>query len=266
MADIPTQPLATSNLNGPEGLTGAWQEIGKIQQRVDSIEKKEERPWYSTASFIIAASSLLISLVSTGFTIAQQRQEDVSQRRNELIGYAQQLTQLSKDKDLHETEISTIASQASDIALKLPGISATVYRVIAESLVTDTVYYDKAEKMADRAIVQAKASDDTMEEIAAHRVKANIRARSQDPDGMRREYQAAWRLSTEYSGPNLIVKNSGSAWTALYWGGWEAHFRNCSGAGEQLRQAQYYGKLAGWATDDQDVAALKKKVEAACQS
>jgi hypothetical protein len=265
MADISTPPLARSNVNGPEGLTGAWQEIGKIQQRVDSIEKKEQRPWYSTASFIIAASSLLISLVSSAFTIAQQRQEDVSRRRNELIGYVQQLTQLSNDKNLHETEIAAIASQASDIALKLPGVSATVYRVIAESLVTDTVYYDKADRIADRAIVQAEASNDTYEAIVAHRIKARIRAESQDPEGMRREYQAAWRLSTGYNGPNLIVKNSGSAWTAVYWGNWEAHFRNCSGAAEQLRQAQYYGKLAGWTTDDKDVAALKKNV-VACQS
>jgi hypothetical protein len=265
MADTSTPPLATSNINGPEGLTGAWEEIGKIQQRVDSIEKKEHRPWYSTASFFIAASSLLIALVSTAFTIAQQRQEDVSQRRTELLGYVQQLTRLSEDEDLHETEIATIASQASDIALKLPGVSAIIYRIIAQSLVTDTLYYDKADKIADRAIVQAEASEDTYEAIVAHRVKADIRGNIQDPEGMRREYQAAWRLSTGYNGPNLGVKNNGSAWTAVYWGNWEAHFRNCSGAAEQLRQAQYYGKLAGWTTDDKDIAALKKNV-VACQS
>jgi hypothetical protein len=260
-----TPGSAKSSLNGPQELSNVWQEIGRIQQRVESVEEKEERPWYSTASFIIAASSLLISLISSAFTIVQQREEDISQRRTELIGYVQELARLSADKNPHESEITAIASQASEIALRLSGLSATVYRVIAESLVTDTTYYDRADRIADRAIAQAEASGDTYEAIAGHRIKANIRGNNQDPEGMRREYQAALRLSAEYSGPNLIVKNAGSAYTALHWGNWEVRFKNCTGAAERLQQAQYYGNLAGWSTDDQDIANLKKKV-VACQS
>jgi hypothetical protein len=260
-----TPESAKSSPNGPQELSNVWQEIGQIQQRVESVEKKEERPWYSTASFTVAALSLLISLISSVFTIAQQRQEDASQRRTELIGYVQELARLSADTSPHESEITAISSQAYELALKLSGLSATVYRVIAESLVTDTTYYDKADRIADRAIAEAEASKDTYEAIAGHRVKANVRGNNQDAEGMRREYQAALRLSTEYSGPNLIVKNAGSAYTALNWGIWEVHFKNCTGAAERLRQAQNYGNLAGWSADSQNFADLKNKV-AACKS
>jgi tetratricopeptide (TPR) repeat protein len=223
-----------------DGYAKIWQEIGKLQAKADG---PAERSPYATASLITATVSLLISLVSSGFTIIHEQEKDTSQLRAELVGYVQSLTQLSA-RQANEDEVYTVATQASEIALKLPDIPATMYRRIAESIINYTSYLDKADPLLDKAIQRAVASNDFYEQILVHRVRANSMAKNRNLEGARREFRSAIDISEKYNGRNWVLKNYAPIYTAIYSGIWEFNFGNCVDANKSLVQAKRYAGLA----------------------
>jgi hypothetical protein len=241
-----------------EGYAKIWQEIGKLQAKTDA---PAERSRYATTSLIIATTSLLISLISSGFTIIHEREKDTSQLRAELVGYVRSLTQLST-RQAHEDEVYTVATQASEIALKLPEVSATVYRRIAESIVNQTQYLDTADPLLDKALQQAVASNDFYEQIVVHRVRANIMGKNRNLDGAKYEYRSALSISEGYNGANWVLKNYAPIYTAIYSGTWELSFGKCDDAKKSLMQAKRYAGLA-YSSDQMKYDQLRDQVKKA---
>jgi hypothetical protein len=194
---------------------------------------------YMSASNVIAGVSLLVAALSVVFSITQANRSQVSQQRTELIGYARQVIAWSADSKDHSSEISAVSSQAAALLPKVPNVSATIYRVLAQGLITDTADLDRARSLLDEAQARAEASNDIAEQIYAHRLKARIAFIDRDINTMRRERAASVAISDRYSGNHrTTIVNLYGSFSRVYWAQDEARIGSCDIARRELAKAK----------------------------
>jgi hypothetical protein len=252
------QPSATS-----EELLLLQREIKRLEDRLGDVERRDSNDNKSWASIsnIVSVLSIIIASLTTAYTIQHTNTEDASKRRGELIEYTRQLITMSQDSKHHEEEISTLGNQAADLLPTIPNVSATVYRQVAQSLATDTVYMDEAINLANRAIDRARATNNVYEELAAHKIKALVMYSNRDTQGMRREYGTAIQLAQQYQGSNKLVKYNAPAYAVIQWGHHEIGLHECAAARERLQQAKSYLGLAPTPTLPDQIKGLENSLK-----
>lgn len=214
-------------------------QVRRLEEQVHENRLAAESTSYLSASNVIAGVSLLVAALSVFFSITQANRSQASQQRTELIEYARQVIAWSADPHDHSSEITAVSSQAAALLPKVPNVPATIYLALAEGLITDTADLDRAQSLLDEARARAAASNNTAEQIVAHRLKARIAFIDRDVNTMRSERAASVAISDRYSGKHrtTIVHLYGS-FSHVFWAQDEARIGSCDIARRELAKAK----------------------------
>ena len=224
-----------------EHAQSANPDIFDLRDRVETLEQQSqgrERAsgpnTYLSASNIIAGVSLLVAALSVAFSLVQNNRSEVSQRRAELVEYTRQVIAWKGDSKDHSDEIAAISSQAAAVLPNVPDVQPVIYRSLAEGLIVNRFYLDRAESLLKEGQKRAEASNDIVEEIYIHRLKARIAYIDRDVNAMRGERALSASISDRYSGTHKTTITAFGGYSHAYWAQDEAVIGSCDIAREQL--------------------------------
>lgn len=257
--------------------------IANLEQRLDEMKRQIDAlqilgagrsPWYEDVSLWVAIVALVFSSGTTLFSYYRMHKQDILNLRQELRGLLQRLSTLPRENvenikkyaedpaamsaigGFINQENTLLARQAAEIARKLPAKSVTAVEYYAVAIALQNAYdLEGAGEFLEKATQFAK---DFNTEIAAIRMKANLKFLQGHAEGGRVEYQRALDIFSKYPGYDPFTKLSAHLWTELAWANSEASL--CGPRGGALQHLENAEGLLDTAMPSPGVAKLREQV------
>lgn len=261
----------------------------RLERRVDLMKREIDgmqvammsanRPWFRSASTIIAVLALMFSFGTTYVSYKRADALEIQSARQELRGLLQRLAALPKENleaarkyasdpaaallvgGFINQENAMLSRQASEIARRLPNeiVSPTEYYAVAIAL-QNAYELSGAREFLRMSLAAAEARSDFNSEIGALRMLAGLNFITGNPEEGRVEYQRARGIFTRYPHFDQYTKVSTNVWTELSWASSEAIARSPMLVNQHLESAS--GLLADLAPSP-GLDALRAQVDQA---
>ena len=155
---------------------------------------------------IAAAGAGIFAFIANEHSAQAQkdaRAQIYSAARSEIVSYAVRMVSLDRLGASRNGNQVDVLGQQSQAVIETYGqsnlqLSPAAYRVIAQYLALDTDDIALATTLSDTALATAKAKGDSLEEIRAYRVIADLAAQSGHVSDMKAAYSSALQISKEY--------------------------------------------------------------------
>jgi tetratricopeptide (TPR) repeat protein len=218
------------------------QKVDLMKQEIDALQimvTGQKKPWHKNASTLISVTALLFSFTTTYLSYNRTAAQDIHNTRQELRSLLQRMAALPKENveigkkyvddpaamnmisGFINQENTLLARQAAELARQLPDhtVSGAEYYAIAVAL--QSAYdLESAATFLDYSIAVTK---DFNTEIAAIRMKANLKFIQGHPESGRVEYQRALDIFSKYPNYDPFTKASTNVYTELGWAFAEAN-------------------------------------------
>lgn len=223
-------------------------------EALQGAKKDVPKPWYKTIPTVISMTALLFSFGTTYVSNRRIAAQDIQSRRQELRSLLQRLSVLPKEmaevgkkyqddagsaafvSGYINQENALLARNAAEIAKKLPqdAVSATDFYAIAVALQNS---YDLmgAQEFLGYSIA---TSPDFNTEIAALRVRANLKYLLGDADAGRLEFQRALEIFSKHPQYDPYTRTSTNVQTEVSWAISEANINSFAVALQHLGNAE----------------------------
>lgn len=248
-------------------LTKLRDEFDITKREVDTLQiqaAEAQTPWYKEPSIIISLLAFVFSLGTTVVSYWESHQKDIRDKKIELRGLTQRLTNLpienaktakeyQDDPSVYgqvssflNTENALLASQAVHLIKQLPKnqISGADYSIVSNALLTAGIY-DTGREFLEKAIEVSDRQNDFFYEIGARRNLASNLMISGDVEAGRQHYQEALNIFEKYPTANQYYQNFTNASTEMFWAQAELSAGYCDEAKLHIQQAKEHAmKLA----------------------
>ena len=252
------------------------QRLDEMKQQIDALQilVAGRSPWYEDVSLWVAIIALVFSSGTTLFSYYRMHEQDILNLRQELRGLLQRLSTLPRENvenikkyeadpaamtaigGFINQENTLLARQAAEIARKLPAKSVSAVEYYSVAIALQNAYdLEGAGEFLEKATQFAK---DFNTEIAAIRMKANLKFLQGHAEGGRVEYQRALDIFSKYPGYDPFTKLSAHVWTELAWANSEASLSGPQGGA--LQHLENAERLLDAAMPSPGVAKLREQV------